>query len=137
MSYTPQAGTIPFRVIQHLQSLPSGAQASTAELAEALEIAPNSLPPIMRAALNAGLVMRKPFQTLAGRCSHQWTLGAGAAEDEVDDDPVVQRTVPAVRFNATLWDGSMILTGLPVRQDGAVILNPAQIARLRELVVAA
>jgi hypothetical protein len=137
VSYTPQPGTIPFRVIQHLQSLPSGTPASTAELAEALEIAPNSLPPIMRAALNAGLVMRKPFQTLAGRCSHHWTLGAGAAEDEVDDDPVVQRTVPAVRFNATLWDGSMILTGLPVREDGAVILNPAQIARLRELVVAA
>lgn len=144
MNYTPQPGTVPYRALAYLKALPEGVQPpSTVELAEALGVDPAVVTATLPAALRDGQVQRHPFTTAAGRASYRWTAVAGqpAPAAEVDDDPPRRKLVPTyvalqpLRFNAALWlDGSLILSGIPVRKDGVVVLDPEQTARLRQLV---
>lgn len=148
MSYTPQPGTVPHRVLAYLRALPDGIRPSTVELAEALSVDPAVVTATMPAALRDGQVQRHPFTTASGRASYRWTAVVGQpapkAPAEVDDDPPRRKLVPTyvalhpTKFNASLWlDGSLILSGIPVRKDGVVILDPEQAALLRNRLVAA
>lgn len=146
MTYTPQPGTVPHRAIAYLKALPEGIRPSTVELAEALSVDPAVVTATMPPALRVGKVERFPFVTAAGRASYRWAAGssdaAPAAPAEVDDDPPRRELVPTyvalhpTKFNASLWlDGSLILSGIPVRKDGVVILDPEQAALLRNRLV--
>lgn len=59
MSYEPKPGTVAYRVLAHLQTMPRGAELLTSQIAEALRIDPNGVTPCLEAAVKAGSVFRR------------------------------------------------------------------------------
>ena len=57
--YTPRPGTVAYRALAHLETLPRGAELMTSALGEAIGISGNNLRPNLDAALGAGLVFRR------------------------------------------------------------------------------
>lgn len=134
MIYQPQPGSIPYRVIQHLETLPEGTELSTAELNEFLgQPADLSLAPFLQNARKGGLLESRVPR---GERASMWKLAGSSLDSNEDDMPMIQRTVPAQRFNATVWGGSLVLVGVRGREDGAVVLTPEQTQRVRGLVAA-
>jgi hypothetical protein len=102
-TYTPQAGTIAARVLAHLRALDADVMQSSNVIADALDCDPG-IEPYMRLAHEHGLVARE-------KRDGRWWWGIGhpklrplagpaavsADDDDVDDAPIVQRTVPATR----------------------------------------
>lgn len=101
--YTPQAGTIAARVLAHLRALPTDEMQSGAVIADALDFA-GDITAYMAPAVEHRVVAREK------RDGRWWwglahpklrplgaPLAASADDDEVDDAPLVQRTVPAAR----------------------------------------
>lgn len=83
--YTPQPGTIPFRVIQYLQRLAPGTGIANAPLADELDIVANSITACMQPALHHGLVKRERIDGII-----HWKLGDGTpapAAPDADEDP--------------------------------------------------
>lgn len=70
MSYTPPPGTVAFRAIAHLETLPRGAELMTSALAEAIGCDGKNIVPSLDAALGAGLVFRR--QRDPHRTSPMW-----------------------------------------------------------------
>lgn len=132
MSYTPQAGTFPARVIEYLRSLPAGSERSSAALAEALDQDANLTAPLLaHVRKNGALKARKEGRILF------WSLGDGTPEalphDYEPDQPLrsaareqsrapapapAARSKPPTAFRAGLWtDGT-----LQIEREGEVIL---------------
>lgn len=96
MSYIPQPGTLPARVVAHLQGLPPGTELATGVLADALDVDTRGFTPNLEYAVRGGLLTREKRD---GRL--YWGLGTGerivreSIDGEPDDDPIVQRVIPA------------------------------------------
>lgn len=94
MSYEPIPGTIPFRAMEYMRSLPQGAEIASAELAEVLGQPSGQLTPALIAVVEHGLLKnrKKPGERFL-----LWSLGAGQPlklRDE-EDDELVQQIVDA------------------------------------------
>jgi hypothetical protein len=100
-TYVPQPGTIDARAIAHLRTLPVGAMLAAGVLADALDVDRDDLVPALERAWRAGAVARE-----AGSSGVRWGVGhpklrtlagspAVSADDDIDDDPIVRRVVPA------------------------------------------
>ena len=59
MSYSPAPGTVAFRVLAYLQTLPAGAEVMTSKIADALGLPPNNIAPCLEFALKAGAIYRR------------------------------------------------------------------------------
>jgi len=96
INYAPRTGSIPARVIAHLECLPHGTELATAVLADALDLDPTSIPSCLEYAIKHGMVVREKRDGLV-----RWKLGAGESAalrpdpTEPDEDPIVQRVVSA------------------------------------------
>lgn len=144
MSYTPQAGTFPARVIDYLRSLPAGAERSSVELADELDQDPMVVAGLLGYPRKAGaLKARKEGRVL------YWSLGDGTPEalphDYQPDEPLragiatprmpaaaapAVRSKPPAGFRAGLWtDGT-----LQIERDGDLfLLTRAEAEQLRDL----
>lgn len=91
MSYIPQPGTLPARVITHLQSLAPGAQLSTAELCDELDRDTNGFTTSMETALRAGLL--KTSKRDGSRVLY-WSLGDGVERPEPAEDDAEEPEPP-------------------------------------------
>jgi hypothetical protein len=102
-AYIPQPGTIQARAIAHLHTSPQCGLVPNALLAEQLDVDPVDLAKAMHTAFERGAVSRETRDR-----QPWWGIGhaglrhlsaplAVSADDDVDDAPLVQRTVPASR----------------------------------------
>ena len=96
MSYTPQPGTIPHRVIEFLKQQPPGMEFSTYALADAIGHAGASLSMYLSTALEHGaLKSEKRVPPLGGQKTSFWSLGDGTPlpkpVDYEPDEPLPQR----------------------------------------------
>lgn len=57
--YSAQPGTLPFRALAHLETLPPGAEITSAQLAEVLGVAPSSILSALTRAFEAGAVFKR------------------------------------------------------------------------------
>jgi hypothetical protein len=87
--YAPAPGSVAQRAIAHLEMLPRGADLSTAVLAEAIGVQPNSLKPCLEAPLRAGMLSARQKYTHP-RAPFFWSL----ASDAPVPIPSVPRFVP-------------------------------------------
>lgn len=97
MTYTPQPGTIPHRVIEFLKSQPHGLEFSTAALAEAIGHEGSGLHACLATPLEHGAVKAdKRVPPLGGKATLFWSLGDGTPppkpEDYEPDQPLHKRT---------------------------------------------
>lgn len=155
-TYTTQPGTLPHRAVEYFRAHPK-AELSSAALAEAIDAPDANVAACLYKAVRFGLLhARKDGRLL------MWSLGDGKPEPEEDSeaDQALQRgeapeprpgpflpglttlqppTTPAPPverqpFNAGLWvDGSLILVGLQLREDGAAVVSPEDTMKLRQL----
>lgn len=102
-AYIPQPGTVAARVVAYLRTLPSGVMQSSAVIAEALDCDPE-IGPYMKLAYENGLVSREKRDGrlwwgigYPGLRSLSAPLPVSADDDDVDEEPIVQRTVPATK----------------------------------------
>ena len=88
MSYEPIPGTIPYRAIQHLQSLPEGSKVTTAVLADALDMPGQQLGPYLGVAVTHGMLQKENRRD--GFKGLLWSLGDGIyrAQRDQDDEPL-------------------------------------------------
>lgn len=158
--YVPQPGTIPAKVIDHLESLPSGTYVRSAELCDALDIDMSFLASSLNRPRQLGAVVSR---TIAGNKRHlEWALGDGTPlpppPDHEPDEPLqpldVKRTplpkpevlrappLPQLStFKPTQRDMSdHFLAGLftdgsmRIEHGGiAITLNPTQAAQIARL----
>lgn len=96
MSYTPQPGTIPHRVIEFLKQQPRGVEFSSAHLAEAIGHDGASIAIYLAAALEHGVLKgEKRVPPLGGQKTYFWSLGDGTPlpkpDDYVPDEPLKPR----------------------------------------------
>lgn len=146
MAYKTQPGTIPHRVLQYLQSKPEGFEISSAELAEELGIDPVGIVQCLASPRKHGtLAVRTPPEN---RRVLLWSVGDGVPEEQAHDfepdtplraapewtrppKPAKPRTQ---EFRAAYWtDGSLIMVGVQVDDEGTLVLPPAQTLKLRQL----
>lgn len=88
MSYEPQPGTIPHRAIEHLKTLPAGAEISTAVFCGGLGQSTNNFPAVMRPAVDGGAVRSRRKPGTGGNLLW-WSLGDGThvkREEEPDSE---------------------------------------------------
>lgn len=144
MTYIPQAGTFPARVIDYLRSLPAGSERSSAELAEELDQDRNVVANLLQYPRGQGVLKARKVGRLV-----YWSLGDGIPEPMLRDLPphsapeIPKRPVglfpgvprgepepPAVPFRAALWsDGT-----LNIERNGLTVwLLPDEVAQLRGL----
>jgi hypothetical protein len=83
MRYAPQPGTVAFRAIAHLETLPRGAELMTSALAEAIGCEGRNIAPSMEAALAAGLIYRRQRDNHV-RSPMWWSLVDYSALPKVD-----------------------------------------------------
>lgn len=96
MSYEPQPGTIPARVVAHLRTHPPGTWLATAEITDAcgLSDGQRNLQAYCVAAVGAGLLRSRKAE---GERWLLWSLGNGkplSPASEEDDDPPIRLRVP-------------------------------------------
>ncbi len=72
-TYTPEPGTVAYRVLAHLETLPKGAEVMTSALAEALGLEGRNVAPCLETALAKGLVFRRQRDTHV-RSPFWWSL---------------------------------------------------------------
>jgi hypothetical protein len=152
--YTPQPGTIPARVIKHLQTLPPGTFVSTAALSELLDIQLYSVASSLAHPRSMGVVVSR--HTESNRRALEWALGDGKPlplpDDYEPEEPlhthrnhVPQRTPLALpmlghshptdsessdHFRAGVFtDGSLLIEIRSV----VITLNPTQAAQVARL----
>lgn len=84
--YIPQPGTIPARVIAHLESLPPGTFVPTAELSELLDIQLYSVASSLAHPRSLGAVVSRHMAS--NRRALEWALGDGTPPAiQADDEP--------------------------------------------------
>jgi hypothetical protein len=159
MTYQTQPGTLPHRAVAFFKTKPEGFELSTVELADALDFDQLALVPCLINPRKHGVLRAR---VKPGSKSLLWSLGDGTPEAKPHDyepdppmrDPTVVPAKKAKRgearglllpgtaadaptgipFNAAAYiDGSLIVVGAEVR-DGAVILSPAQVMKLRRFI---
>lgn len=121
MSYTPKPGTIPARVIEHLQDADP---LSTQELNQLVGLTTGSITNYMGAALKAGLVKTgKLGNTLL------WSLGDGTPAEPSGDLEASEETEP---FNAARYmDGDLVIMGEGVEPvEGGFLVRAHCVAKL-------
>lgn len=93
-SYCPVAGTIPFRVIEHLKKLPAGSEMSTPELLEALALEPSGpFRNYLETPIRHGLV-KHVLKRFGSRTVAHWSLGDGVPPVRVRDEEPDADEVP-------------------------------------------
>lgn len=98
MSYTPQPGTVAFRAIAHLETLPRGAELMTSALAEAIGCDGKNIVPSLEAALASGLVFRRQRDNHL-RSPMWWSLVDHGARPKMD---IRRPAVPVANGHAEL-----------------------------------
>lgn len=128
-TYVPQPGTIQARAIAHLHTSPQGGLVPNALLAEQLDVDPVDLAKAMHTAFERGAVSREtrdrqPWWGVGHSDLRHLSapLPVSADDDDVDDAPLVQRTVPASR------SGGVSLVDRPAwtPPKEATVTTPAQ-----------
>jgi len=122
MTYESQPGTIPHRLILHLQSLPEGTELSAAESAKVLELeSARGLRKACEPAVRHGALSIR----IAGPRLSWYRLGDGAMQSEQEDGPFVTRVdataVPSVFAYAAQRQAAPFSTA--VSSDGRLILQ--------------
>ncbi|WP_372826504.1 hypothetical protein [Polaromonas sp.] len=123
-SYTPRDGSIPARVIQHLQT--KGGSISAAQIAKKFDANPASVATLLKKSVEAGLLKA----TKNGN-AFEWSLGTGQYIAGT-----LSTTLPATPYTEDImvisaWpDGDITLQGLDPNEDGSVTLTPEQIERI-------
>lgn len=163
MTYTPQPGTIPHRVVEHLRELADlfpRREPSTAEMCEALDIDSAGVTAFMRPAREHGLVhCRKkqatgkllfwrmgdgtPDPLLGGRDMDSALIQPSAADasDHLNGDARPGEVLPGVagtaplrqEFRALIWEGQLLATGMEII-DGVAVFTPDQIDQVKRVV---
>ena len=83
MDYQPQPGTVAFRALAHLETLPPGAEMMTSALAEALRVDGSNLTPCLESALKAGRIFRRQRDNHV-RSPFWWSLTDHGAKPRTD-----------------------------------------------------
>lgn len=94
MTYQTQPGTLPHRVVQHLNSLPPGTVMTTVELCEALDAEPAGFSTSMANCVRMGVLKR--YITPSNRRLLAWSLGDGVPPPE-DAEPELAPIAPPRR----------------------------------------
>lgn len=87
-------GTVAFRAIAHLETLPEGTEVMTTRLAEAIGVPPLHLPPCLEAALRHGKIFRRQRDQHA-RSPYWWSLTDHSARPRV---PVAKVLMPELEI---------------------------------------
>jgi len=156
MTYEPQPGTIPHRVLVWLRSMAKvnpGKEPSTPEICEALDVDGAGFTAYMRPAREHGLVHTR--RATLGRFLY-WRLGDGTPDPLLalrGRDKPIQRPEPADQelkpgpmmpgvaataesealrneFRALAWDGYLLATGMEV-VNGVAIFTPEMVQVLK------
>lgn len=94
-AYTPEPGTVAFRVLAYLETLPKGTEVMTSALAEALGLEGRNVAPCLETALAKSVVFRRQRDTHV-RSPFWWSLtdysAIPKAERPVLEVPQVERT---------------------------------------------
>lgn len=109
MTYTPQPGTIPARVVAYLATLPAGTQLSSAVMAETLGVDRNIMVTCLQRPARHNVVARDKRDGIVW-----WRLGGTVplavepddATDQSEPLPIIQRVIPAIQSD---------VAGLPPR----------------------
>lgn len=134
MTYQPQPGTIPHRVIAWLKAMEKAqpgkrVEVSSADLAEAMGVADSrDIHYYLRRARDAGAVVTKGSIRM-GHHVVLWSLGDGTPVPKPHDyEP--DRPLHASGFRALDFEGRLLVTGMEIR-DGVAIFTREQVLRLR------
>lgn len=93
--YEPRPGTVAFRVLAHLETLPAGAEVMTSALAEAINAEASQIQPCLELALKAGQVFRRQKDDHI-RSPWWWSLTDHSGIPKVRSKPAfVQPQTPA------------------------------------------
>lgn len=131
-SYTPRPGSVPARVIEHLQK--NGGTLNAQQIERLCKTTANNVTILLKLATQHGLLHRTRAIT-AGRV-YQWSLPDDAVAGTL---AVVARGGTANRAAAdpsdqlviTAWpDGEITLKGFTPNEDDGITLSPSQIARI-------
>lgn len=129
MSYTPQPGTVPYRVIAHLRALPAGVELCSIELAEALEVESGGLSSQLKRSIQFDYVKMR-VGSRAGRAMNFFSLGS--AKDDLLPDvepeavPVNQSTVAALSAPSIFAYASQIDAApfsVSLSSDGRIVME--------------
>lgn len=111
-AYTPREGTIPAKVIEHLQAQPEGTVITTAEITELFGTS-TGVTTNMHKAVEAGLVLAQKVGRNTG-----YSLPPAPPE-------------PGGPLVITAWtDGDVVVTGAQVSDDGTIVFTRSQIEQL-------
>lgn len=120
-AYAPAPGTIAFRALAHLETLPAGAEMMTSALAEAIGAAALNVAPCLEAPLRYGLIHRRQRDNHA-RSPYWWSLTDHSRAPKAD---IRRPAVPSNSGTAGLEpaaDGSQ-------KPNGGVHGSPAKAGR--------
>lgn len=136
MSYTPQPGTIPYRVIEFLKQQPPGTEFSSAALAEAIGHEGASLSLYLSVARDCGAVKSEKRQPLTGgQQTYYWRLGEGESlpkpPDYEPDEPLTPRN-PARPLSSILAPAAA--DAVVKRKEPAAPSKPQAVANLNRAV---
>lgn len=138
MTYTPHKGSTAERAITYLKGQGEGASVSSAVLADALDIDPQSLSGMLETPVKHGL-LRKGRSVMDARIV-VYSLGDGTPLEQPTEDAPIQRIVPAINgmvevahrdptppFATALYDDGRLLIE---QGDHRVILAPEHTDKL-------
>lgn len=125
MAYEPRPGTVAFRSLAYLETLPPGAEVMTSKLAEAIGEPANNVTPCLEAARLAGRLYRRQRDDHV-RSPYWWSLTDRSAEPR----PPAPRVEPVFVANGATTDAGAAQAG-PALDAGSVQRGVAQLAARR------
>lgn len=72
--YEPKPGTVAYKVMQHLQSLPTDAEVSTSALSDAIGLPSSMIPGAMQPALDGGVIFKRQKDRQYPKAPYFWSL---------------------------------------------------------------
>lgn len=133
-TYTPEVGTVPARVVAHIQARPELFEMSSSEIAAQFGISVKNVAGALARCVHAGLLAtrregRACFYRAATGAPINWPPASTASAPAPYPEP---RRHAAHGLTAALYnDGELYLYGFERMQDGGVLLSAHQTAELR------
>lgn len=124
--WTPRAGSLPARVIEHLQQAEAGTELTVQQIAELFDAKANSVATCLRPAVAADALAFRSIVSEGVR-RHAYSLpseDAGAVEAEQAE----HNTGPLEILDYS--DGDVVVSGATVGEDGRVLFKPHQLLQL-------
>lgn len=151
MSYEPRPGTVAFRALAYLETLPQGAEATTSQITEALGLAPTQLQACLEPPLANGRIFRRQRDDHP-RSPWWWSLTDFSALPKAPRPAAVPFEVPAQTpepthaeprieegavtkdehgFSACLWTSGVLQINLSSGDEA--VIAPQHVEQLRKL----